>query len=134
MGHLETAVRILAMLAKAGGGCSTFEERLDVLLQAHYFLGRMASTVAETVLWGRRRRLHVEAVPEGEERNNAPFEEWWDASGEKGKSTKGAVLGQARQAGSDTVPIVLSEGRNRWREQHGGRTAMLLPPRPMRFR
>lgn len=31
MGHLETTVRILAMLAR--GGCSSFEERLDTLLQ-----------------------------------------------------------------------------------------------------
>lgn len=85
MGHLETAVRILAMLAKAEGGCSTFEERLDVLLQAHYFLGRMAKMVAETVAWGRRHRLYEEAVPEGTERNNTPFEKWWDASGEGGE-------------------------------------------------
>lgn len=31
MGHLETAVRILAMLAR--GGCASFEERLNVLMQ-----------------------------------------------------------------------------------------------------
>lgn len=31
MGHLEAAVRILAMLAR--GGCSRFEERLHFLLQ-----------------------------------------------------------------------------------------------------
>lgn len=85
MGHLETAVRILAMLGKAGGGCSTFEERIDVLLQAHYFLGRMASTVDETVAWGRRHRLYEEAVPDGSERANTPFEEWWEASGEEGE-------------------------------------------------
>lgn len=89
MGHLETAVRILAMLSKAGGGCSTFVERLDVLLQAHYFLGRMVEMVAETVAWGRRHRLYEAAVPEGTERNNTPFEEWWDASGEKGRTRWG---------------------------------------------
>ena len=88
MGHLETAVRILAMLARAEGGCSTFEERLDVLLQAYYFLGRMAKTVAETVAWGRRRRLYEEAVPEGAGRNSTPFEEWWEASGEKGTASR----------------------------------------------
>lgn len=85
MGHLETAVRILAMLGNAGGGCSTFEERIDVLLQAHYFLGRMASTVDETVAWGRRHRLYEEAVPDGSARANTPFEEWWEASGEEGE-------------------------------------------------
>eukprot|EP00903_Cladosiphon_okamuranus_P014428 g13389.t1 len=83
MGHLETAVRILAMLAKSGGGCSTFEERLDVLLQAHYFLGRMAKMVDETVAWGRRHRLYEDAVPEGVERNSTPFDEWWDVSREE---------------------------------------------------
>lgn len=31
MGHLEAAVRVLAMLAR--GGCSRFEERLQLLLQ-----------------------------------------------------------------------------------------------------
>lgn len=84
MGHLETAVRILAMLAR-GGGCSTFEERLDLLLQAYYFLGRMASMVAETVACGHRYRLYEEAVPEGPDRSKTPFEEWWNASGESGK-------------------------------------------------
>lgn len=91
MGHLETAVRILAMLARgagAGGGSgggssfSTFDERLDLLLQAHYFLGRMAAMVADTVEHGRRYRLYDENVAEGAERTRTPFQEWWDAHGE----------------------------------------------------
>lgn len=36
MGHLEAAVRILAMLAR--GGCSVFEERLQLLLQVGHVL------------------------------------------------------------------------------------------------
>lgn len=87
MGHLETAVRILAMLAR-GGGCATFEERLDLLLQAYYFLGRMASTVTETVACGHRYRLYEEAVPEGPERSKTPFEEWWNTSRVSGKCLK----------------------------------------------
>lgn len=41
MGHLEAAVRILAMLAR--GGCSVFEERSQTLLQ----VGLVFRTVSE---------------------------------------------------------------------------------------
>ncbi|CAN0536177.1 unnamed protein product [Ectocarpus sp. 12 AP-2014] len=80
MGHLETAVRTLAMLARGGGCCSTFEERLDVLMQGYYFVGRMVGMVEETVECGRRRRLFEEIVPEGEERGETAFQEWCASS------------------------------------------------------
>lgn len=90
MGHLETTVRILAMLARGAGagdgggsGCrSTFDERLDFLVQAYYFLGRIAAMVVETIECGRRYRLYEENVAEGTERNRTPFQEWWNAHGE----------------------------------------------------
>lgn len=80
MGHLETAVRTLAMLARGGGCCSTFEERLDVLMQGYYFVGRMAGMVEETVECGRRRWLFEESVPEGGERGETAFQEWCASS------------------------------------------------------
>ncbi|CAM9269015.1 unnamed protein product [Scytosiphon promiscuus] len=98
MGHLETAVRVLTMLARgavggsgSGGGfsCSMFDERLDLLLQAHYFVGRMAAMVAETVECGRRWRLYEDNVPEGTERAETPFQEWWDAHGEAAEEAEG---------------------------------------------
>ncbi|CAM9228901.1 unnamed protein product, partial [Hapterophycus canaliculatus] len=93
MGHLETAVRILTMLARGavgGGGsggsggfsCSTFDERLDLLMQAHYFVERMATMIAETVECGRPYRLYEQNVPEGAERARMQFSEWWDTHGE----------------------------------------------------
>lgn len=101
------------MLSKAGGGCSTFEERLDVLLQAHYFMGRMASMAAESVAWGRRRRLYEEAVPEGVERNSTSFEEWWNASGETGE--RPCSVGPGLESGPNVAAAGLlgfSERRN----------------------
>ncbi|CAM9765355.1 unnamed protein product, partial [Ectocarpus sp. 4 AP-2014] len=80
MGHLETAVRTLAMLARGGGCCSTFEERLDVLMQGYYFVGRMAGMVEDTVECGRRRWLFEESVPEGGERGETAFQEWCASS------------------------------------------------------
>lgn len=80
MGHLETAVRTLAMLARGNGCCTTFEERLDVLMQAYYFVGRMAGMVEETVECGHRRRLFEESVPEGGERGETAFQEWCASS------------------------------------------------------
>lgn len=124
MGHMETAVRILAMLAKAGGGCSTFEERLDVLLQAHYFLGRMASTVAETVVWGRCHRLYEEAVPEGAERTNTPFEQWWHTSGKQGKGGRARLTRRWQVRHFAHISVWLRRGRKlSGRLEHDGRTA-----------
>ena len=87
------------MLARGAGCCATFEERVDVLLQAHYFLGRMASAVAETVACGRRRRLYEEAVPEGAERNETPFDAWLDT-----------CRGEGGEAGFDGMKAALHVG------------------------
>ncbi|CAM9503008.1 unnamed protein product, partial [Choristocarpus tenellus] len=45
VGHQERAVRLLTMLAR---NVCTFWERQDLLLQAHYFVSKIAKTIAET--------------------------------------------------------------------------------------
>lgn len=55
-----------------------------LLVQAYYFVGRIAGAAMETLWWGHRYRAYEEAVPGGVDRGRLPFEDWCNTPGNEG--------------------------------------------------
>ncbi|CAM9449773.1 unnamed protein product, partial [Discosporangium mesarthrocarpum] len=67
--HLQRILQVLSMLARMA---SSFEDRLDLLIQAHYFVGRIVSMVSETGNIGNRLVRYQEAMAAAAAQDQTP--------------------------------------------------------------